>query len=218
MLNFNKIERKKKIDHNINSRYQSIINNIEKNIMINSTNIELPTNFLEIYNNYKITSRLILDDPTFFYNYNDIINDNKNNEIWLNEHHEKIINYISFTDIFFKLIKHGFFYGYISPVQYKLAKIIFRKINNIWYSEFYLKNIYNSNKKIPCIQELLFFYDIIEIIYYKLKIHNMNNKNENEEDEKNLSNSYFNIKNLINNNYYLETINNEKIYYQQFIS
>jgi len=213
MLNFNKIERKKKIDHNISSKYQSIINNIEKNIMIDYTNIELPSNFLEIYNNYKITSRLILDDPTFFHNYNDIINDNKNNEIWLNEHHEKMLKNISFTDIFFKLIKHGFFYGFISPVQYKLAKIIFRKINNIWYSEFYLKNIYISNKKIPCIQELLFFYDIIEIIYYKLKIHNMNN--ENGED---LSNQYFNIKNLINNNYYLETINNEKIYYQQFIT
>jgi hypothetical protein len=209
-MNFHKIERIKNInsnhDMNNNLIYQNIIYNIEKDIRLKSKNIVFPKDFLIMYNDYKITSRLILDNPNFFYDYHDIIQFEQNNEICLNEHHEKIFNYISFTNIFFKLIKFGFFNGYISAVQYKLVKIILKKVNNIWYSDYYLKKIYNkNNNKLPSVQELLFFYDIFEIIYYKIQINNTNTE---------IDYTMMNEKNLLNNNYYLNIINKEKMFYE----
>ena len=188
----------------IESKYKNIITNVESDMKFESHKYTLPVNFLNLYNNYKINSLLLLDDPNFFYNYLDIINnDNYNdNEIFINEHCETMHDHIEFTNIFINLLKKGFFSGDITVVQYKIAKLILKKINNIWYSEYYLKNIFNIKNKVPSKKELQFLYNIIEIIYYKTYLHNQN-----------IDLDITNI-NLLNNDYYLDIINKEKMFYE----
>ncbi len=193
----------------IDSKYTNIISSIEKNVKFEINNSILPESFLKNFNNYKITSTLLLNDSNFFYNYYDIF-DNSYKEIQINEHCEMISNYMNFTNIFYDLIKYGFFNGYITYVQLKLIKLIVKKINNIWLSDFFLQKMYKKTKKLPSKEELLYFFNIIEIIYYKIKINNIN-----EED---LANMNINPQNLLNNNCYLESINNEKIYYQNIFN
>jgi len=139
------------------------ISSIENDIILKN-NIILPSNFLNLYNNYKITIILLLDDPDFFYNYHCMIEEKeyiRNNEILINEHCERITNFITFTNYFIDLIKKGFFSGYISFIQYKLTKQIVKNINNIWFSEYYAKKIYNKKNKIPSRRDLSYFFDII---------------------------------------------------------
>jgi hypothetical protein len=150
---------------------------------------------------------LLLDDPNFFYNYHSIIEEKEYNEIIINEHCERINDFINFTNYFIDLIKNGFFSGYISFIQYKLTKQVIKKINNIWYSEHYAKKIYNVKNNIPSRTELSYLFDIIEIIYYKIQIinHNIN---------KDSTVYKINEKELLNNYYYLDTINKEKFFYK----
>jgi hypothetical protein len=190
-------------DNLIISKYKNIINNIESDINFESPIYTFPVNFLNFYNNYKINLFLLLDDSNFFYNYLDILNNDKNEEIYINEHCETIYEYINFTNIFNNLIKKGVFNQYITFVQYKIAKLIVKKINNIWYSEYYLNKIINVNKnKLPSKKELHFFFNIIEIIYYKIHIDNQN-------IDLAIKNN-----NLLNNDYYLDIINKEKMFYK----
>ena len=194
---------KRPINENVSiSKYKNIITNIESDINFESQIYTFPLNFLNFYNNYKLNLFLLLDDPNFFYNYLDIINNDKNDEIFINEHCDTMYKYINFTDIFNKLIKRGLFNQYITFVQYKIAKLIIKKINNIWYSEYYLNKIINVKNKLPSIKELHFFFDIIEIIYYKIRI-------DNQDIDLAITNN-----NLLNNDYYLDIINKEKMFYK----
>jgi hypothetical protein len=205
-INSNKIKDNMHSDKEFNLNKNII--DYEKNFKL-KCNIELPINFFKQYNNYKITAILLLEDANFFYNYHDIIKNNNDYEILINEHYQMIDSYISFTDIFYNIIKNGYLSEFISFMQYKLCKMILKKINNIWFSEYYLKKIYKISK-LPSKNELLFFFNIIEILHYKILL----NKKLNLDLEDNCDIEIENNRKILNDNYYLSIINNEKIFYE----
>jgi len=186
------------------------LNNIQENINILENNIKfkckiiLPANFLTTYYKYKLTLIILFNDSNFYYDCYNIL-DNENTEIWIYEHCDLINNYIKFTSNFYNIIKTGFFYGFISFIQYKLSKIILKKINNIWYSDYFLNKIYNHKKKCT-LQELEFILNIIELVYYKIYINNYDND------------TIINEKSLLDNNYYIDNIYKKKLLYQKYFN
>jgi len=165
---------------------ENLIINIENNISIIENDIiigckfKLPNNFLSKYNNYRITALLMLNYPQLCNDLKDIMIDKTTNiEIWLNEYYDIINDHINFTNVFHNIIKNGYYSGYITPIQHKLVSIILKKINNIWYSDYFIKNLYKKRKNLPNIKELNFFFDIIDIIYYKFSIYNKSRYDDN---------------------------------------
>ena len=148
---------------------------------------------------------MLFNDPKYYVNIREICtNNNLEIEIWNNEHYEYINNFIGFNNILLNLIHESYKYDLISLIQYKLLKIIFKKIKNIWYSDVILSEMYpiinkKNNKKSISINELNYFTDMIDIIYYKL--HLIRNTVYEEEIDEN---------DILNDKKYLSYINNVK--------
>ena len=192
---------------NLNQEIISLENSVlqyERDIII-KYNITIPENFKELFNNYKLSIKMLFNDPKFYINIREICtNNNLEIEIWNNEHYEYINNFIGFNNILLNLIHESYKYDLISLIQYKLLKIIFKKIKNIWYSDVILSEMYpiinkKNNNKIISLNELNYFIDMIDIIYYKLHLI----KNTVYEQE-------INENDILNDKKYLSYINNVK--------
>ena len=153
------------------------INIYEKNIILKNKLI-ITENFNECFNHYKLSINLLFEDPSYYLIIRNIcLNDDYNQtdiDIWNSEHFDIITKYINFNSIIKRLIKNVFSLGIISIIQYKLLKHIQKKIINIWKTDMIFITIYNQKLNLPSKNEIKYFFDMVEIIYYKLLM--INNK------------------------------------------
>ena len=160
---------------------QQNLKNLEKDIYLYENDIILtnkliiPDNFNECFNHYKLSINLLFEDPSYYLIIRNICLDSDNQsdiDIWNSEHFDIIAKYIYFNSTIKLLIKNAFSIGIISVIQYKLLKYIQKKIINIWKTDMVLTLIYTNNLSLPSQIEIKYFFDMIEIIYYKLLIIN----------------------------------------------
>lgn len=167
-------------------------------------------------NHYKITINLLLSDSNFYSELKFIELDQSVNIneyvymdiIWTHEHYEFIEKIRSIEPDIKLLLAKSHKLGLITNVQFKLAKKIFKLINNIFESDSILKDFYvgfnknninknNINNNITYQaneSHLEYFFNIIEIII--LKMYNIE-KIINKENDINLLLYNFNYLNNI---------------------
>lgn len=156
---------------NLLKKTNNTINLFENNIIVFNIKYDLYDNFFQDLQHYKLSIKLLLKDPNYYSVIRNVcINDPNEIEIWNSEHYDIINNYKKF-DIFLKsMFKKMVSFGIISHIQFKLLKYIHNKIINVWDTDIIFKDINNKDKlNLPIENEIKFFFDMIEIIYYKFK-------------------------------------------------
>ena len=188
--------------------YQHQISNIEsKYKILNQSNISEVKDFFKKFNQYKYTFNLLFSCSDYYFNIKDIELSNKNisqniylmmENIWNSEYYDFIINIRSIEPLIIVLVKDSYKYGFITKIQLELIKLIRPKIINMFESDIILKSIYEykTNIILPSREEIDLYFNIIEIIIFKLF-----------ESNKKKNNSYTsNIENIILDKNYTDTI------------
>ena len=205
-------------------KYQKKVFDFESkfNSIKNCNVIELE-NFYKSFCQYKITCKLLYTDPTIFSTIKLIELDKSvsidqyvfNEIIWNHEHYEFIEKMRSIENDLILLIKDSVKFDLVTKIQYKLIKGISPKIYKIFESDSILIGLYMDldldldsdsdsniyiqyNLKLISKTELDFYFDIIEIILFKMFI---------ESKKKNyLTSNTKNISDLLNNQSYTDNI------------
>lgn len=188
--------------------YQHQISNIEsKYKILNQSNISEVKDFFKKFNQYKYTFNLLFSCSDYYFNIKDIELSNKNisqniylmmENIWNSEYYDFIMNIRSIEPLIQLLVKDSYKYGFITKIQLELIKLIRPKIINMFESDIILKSIYEykTNIILPSREEIDLYFNIIEIIIFKLF-----------ESNKKKNNSYTsNIENIILDKNYTDTI------------
>jgi len=163
-------EKKKKI-----IKYEKII--LQKELKFNiikKYNIDELNKFFVKFNHYALILRLLHDDPTFYSTLKFIQLDQTNDIdhyqycqiIWIHEHYELIEDIRSIEPDIKLLLSDSKNIGWISNIQYKLAKKIMKMIPGIFESDKIFTHLYSNklDNNIPTNNQIDYLITIIGII------------------------------------------------------
>lgn len=160
-------------ENNINIiNYKNKINEIEsKYKIINQCDInELKKISKKIFN-YSLIFKILYNNHDFYEDLKFIETSNEFEQIiWINEHYDFIMNVRSIELTIKQMIKDSLKIGFITKIQYELLKKIQQKIINVFESDVIISSLFNNNNNIELliIKEFEFYFDMIEIIIYKM--------------------------------------------------
>ncbi len=155
------------------------IHQIEKNFIkskIIKTNKKInffkTEEFKNMYKNYKISIKMLMDDPEHFKTIREICtNSEDEHDIWNSEHFDLIQGYIKFSNKLKKLIKIGYKKNILSKLEKQVLEDIYVKINNVWKIDRIFSDVYKDYIfEVPSNQEIDYFFALTDIIQFKLEI------------------------------------------------
>lgn len=173
---------------------QKKTNNIQKDYIINYYDEIfqiIDNNFIKNLFAYKVHCLSLLKDSNYYIDIKELTNNN--DEEWTNFHNQKINLFFKFELKLCKIMDIALKLGCCTPFEYYLLEKIYPKVSNIWM----LDNNFEYNKdiiEIPKYNEGQYFFNQIEIIFYKICDYYNNFEDLNMDIE--------NI--FTNDNYYLE--------------
>ena len=159
--------------------------------------------FKKKFQTYKLTCKILFSFPDFYQDVRYIVLNNENSTekiLWDNDHFDMMFEIRSIEPTIKLLYKDGFKLGLITKLEYELLKLIHPRMVNIFKNDVIVKEFYiNDIIILPNEKEIEFYFDMLEIIL--LKITYPINKNRI---------IIQNIKNILNNDEYIKSINNLK--------
>jgi len=153
--------------------YTNKINEIESKFkIINECDINELKIFYKKFSQYIFIFKILYENNDFYEDLKFIETSNDYEQlIWINEHYNFLNEIRSIESTIKLMIKDSIKIGFITKIQYELLKKIEPKIKNVFKMDVVLSSIFENEKKnieLPIIKEYEFYFDIIEIIIYKM--------------------------------------------------